>query len=39
MTLVLAIETRQADGTMCRVAIGCSLLPLVSWIMSLARLL
>ena len=38
MTLLLAIETKQADGTMYRVAFGCSMLPLVSWAFALARL-
>ena len=37
MTVMLAIETKQADGTMFRVAFGCSLLPLVLWITAIAR--
>lgn len=38
MTVLLAIETKQADGTMYRVAFGCSLLPLVSWLIGIGRL-
>jgi hypothetical protein len=38
MTLLFAIEASQPNGTMFRLAFGCSLLPLASWFVSLARL-
>jgi len=38
LTLLFAIEASQPDGTMFRMAFGCSLLPLVSWIIGIARL-
>jgi len=38
MTVLLAIETRQSNGAMCRVTIGCDLRPLVSWFIVFRRL-
>lgn len=38
MTVLLAIETKQSNGAVYRVALGCDLSPLVSWIAVLARL-
>jgi len=38
MILLFAIEASQPDGAMFRMAIGCNLHPLVSWIGAIARL-
>lgn len=38
MTLLFAVEASQPNGTMFRLAFGCSLLPLVSWIAGFSRL-
>lgn len=39
MTLLLAIEASKPNGTVYRLAIGCTLLPLVSWLAGITRLL
>jgi hypothetical protein len=38
MVLLFAVEASQPNGTMFRLAFGCSLLPLVSWVASFTRL-
>jgi hypothetical protein len=38
LTLLFAIEASQPNGTVFRLAFGCSLLPLAPWIAGLARL-
>lgn len=39
MNLLFAIEASKPDGTVYRMVLGCSLLPLASWFAAIGRLL